>query len=256
MKTLTLSPIGFARTPFEERVFAPRQPSAARGVRGLIELEAGRGFEHALCDLDAWKQIWVLFWFDRNAGWRPKVLPPRSKRRRGVFATRSPHRPNPLGLSLLELERVDGLVLHVKDVDLLDGTPVLDIKPYLPSESMQDAEPGWLSPRAAEDPGPSFAVEFGERAAAELGYLEREFGIELRSALCSVLEQGPEPHPYRRIRRTPSGMRIAFKDWRADFAVSGRRITVLRIQSGYRPQELALGEPSLECHRAFFARFG
>jgi len=256
MKTLTLTPIGVARTPFDERVRAPRQPSAARGARGFIELDAGRGFEHALCDLDAWQHIWVLFWFDRNAGWRPKVLPPRSARRRGVFATRSPHRPNPLGLSLLELERVVGLVLHVKDVDLLDGTPVLDIKPYLPSESVQNATPGWLSPRAGEDPGPSFAVEFDELAATELGFLEREFGIELRSGLCSVLAQGPEPHPYRRIRRTPSGMRIAFKDWRADFSVSGRRITVLRIQSGYRPRELALGEPSLQCHRAFLARFG
>ena len=74
----------------------------------------------------------MLFWFDRNEGWRPKVLPPRSRSgRKGVFATRSPHRPNPLGLSAVRLERVDGLTLHVSDVDMLDGTPVLDIKPYV-----------------------------------------------------------------------------------------------------------------------------
>ena len=86
-------------------------------------------FEHALSNLAEWQYIWVLFWFDRNEGWRPKVLPPRSRSgRKGVFATRSPHRPNPLGLSAVRLERVDGLTLHVSDIDMLDGKHVIDIK--------------------------------------------------------------------------------------------------------------------------------
>ena len=114
------------------KVEAARQPRASGGAAGSIELLPGRNFEHALCDLAEWQYIWVLFWFDRNEGWRPKVLPPRSRSgRKGVFATRSPHRPNPLGLSAVRLERVDGLTLHVSDVDMLDGTPVLDIKPYV-----------------------------------------------------------------------------------------------------------------------------
>src|SRR5882757_88927 len=124
---LVVRPIGFARTPFSDRASAPRQPSVAQGVRGTIELVPDARFEHALADLDAWDHIWVIFWFHLNEGWRPKVLPPRSKKRRGVFSTRSPHRPNPIGLSVVELEAIEGLTLKIRNVDLLDGTPVLDI---------------------------------------------------------------------------------------------------------------------------------
>src|SRR5690606_8897037 len=102
----------------------PHQPSAAREVEGSIELYPGHHFEHGLVDLATWSHIWVLFWFHQNAGWRPKVLPPRSLRRRGVFATRAPHRPNPIGLSCVRLMNVQDLTLHVRGVDMLDGTPV------------------------------------------------------------------------------------------------------------------------------------
>src|SRR5262244_267842 len=121
--SLTLVPIGVARTPFTERVAAPRQPYAAPSVPGTIELLPDRHFEDALSDLEGWDYLWVIFWFHLNRGWRPKVLPPRSeKKRRGVFATRSPHRPNPIGLSVVKLERIEGLRLHVRNVDMVDGT--------------------------------------------------------------------------------------------------------------------------------------
>src|SRR5260221_14109273 len=93
-ETMVLRPIGVARTPFSERAEAPRQPYAAAGARGTIELFEGANFEHALDDLEAWDHIWVIFWFHLNAGMRPKALPPRSEKKRGVCATRSPHRPN------------------------------------------------------------------------------------------------------------------------------------------------------------------
>jgi tRNA-Thr(GGU) m(6)t(6)A37 methyltransferase TsaA len=128
------------RTGLSSRVEAPRQPRAAGGAGGTIELYPGRNFEHALDDLQGWEYIWVIFWFHLNRSWRPKVLPPRSTSgRKGVFSTRSPHRPNPIGLSAVRLERVDGLTLHIRDVDMVDGTPVLDIKPYVP---YADAHPG------------------------------------------------------------------------------------------------------------------
>ena len=145
--TLTLAPIGVVRTAHAERAEAPRQPAAAAGSAGTIELRPGRHFEDALADLAGFDRIWVIFWFDRNPGWRPKVLPPRSTTgRKGVFATRSPHRPNPLGLSVLRLERIEGLTLHVRDLDLLDGTPVLDIKPYIPAFERKDGVrlPSWV----------------------------------------------------------------------------------------------------------------
>src|SRR5687768_15971122 len=91
--TLTLTPIGVIRTPFSDRASAPRQPHASTGARGTIELAPSTGIEHALEDLTAWRHLWVLYWFHLNPGWRPKVLAPRSSgKRRGVFATRSPHR--------------------------------------------------------------------------------------------------------------------------------------------------------------------
>src|SRR5690606_16590396 len=132
-ETLTLRPIGVLRTAWSSKVEAPRQPAAATDATGLIQLLPDMNLAHAIEDLAGWERIWVIFWFHRNRGWRPKVLPPRATTgRKGVLATRAPHRPNPLGLSALRLERIDGLDLHVRDVDLLDGTPVLDIKPYVP----------------------------------------------------------------------------------------------------------------------------
>ena len=100
---MTLSPIGVVRSPFVSKLEAPRQPALARGVKGTIELARGHGLEHAVEDLEAWDHIWVLFWFHLNTGWKPKVLPPRSKTKRGVLSTRSPHRPNPIGLSVVKL---------------------------------------------------------------------------------------------------------------------------------------------------------
>jgi tRNA-Thr(GGU) m(6)t(6)A37 methyltransferase TsaA len=131
MDSFVVRPIGLVRSPFAEKAEAPRQAVAegAAGVAGRIEMFPEH--EHALDDLDGFDRIWVLFWFHEAHGSRAKVLPPRSNRKRGVFATRSPHRPNPIGMSAVRLERVDGLVLHVRDLDLIDGTPVLDIKPAL-----------------------------------------------------------------------------------------------------------------------------
>ena len=202
VRHLELEPIGVVHSPFNEKMQAPRQPGVAQSADGSVELFAGRDFEHALEDLTTFKFIWILFWFDRAEGWRPKVLPPRSEKRRGVFATRSPHRPNPLGMSLVELVSVEGLVLNVKGLDLLEGTPVLDIKPYIPyADSRAGAGHGWLD--AADippDPLAAFAVEFSEAARRALTLLSG-FGVELEGPIRQVLELGPEPHPYRRIRK-------------------------------------------------------
>jgi tRNA-Thr(GGU) m(6)t(6)A37 methyltransferase TsaA len=254
--TLVCTPIGYFHSPFSDRVEAPRQSAAARDVRATIELRPGCDFEHALEDLDEWSHLWVLFWFHLNEGWRPKVLPPRSARRRGVFSTRSPHRPNPIGLSVVKLEGIDGLWLTVSGIDVLDGTPVLDIKPYVPyADAVPDADDGWLE--TARDPGPRFEVAFDDRAEAALAYLLAEWQIDLRPAIVRVLELGPEPHPYRRIKQLAGVSVLAVKDWRADFACDGSRVRVQRIRSGYRTSQLAgPAEAAPAAHRAFALRFG
>jgi tRNA-Thr(GGU) m(6)t(6)A37 methyltransferase TsaA len=103
-------------------------------------------FEQALRDLEGFEYIWVIAWLHLNEDWTPTVIPPRGpKVRRGLFATRSPHRPNPIGLSALRLLKVEGRTLHVRGIDLIDGTPVLDVKPYVPyADAFPNAREGWL----------------------------------------------------------------------------------------------------------------
>jgi tRNA (adenine37-N6)-methyltransferase len=239
-RTLTLQAIGVMHTSYDTKVEAPRQPAATQAHSGVIELFSDRNLDHAIEDIAGWERLWVIFWFDRNAGWRPKVLPPRSTTgRKGVLATRSPHRPNPLGLSVLRLGHVDGLKLHVFDVDLLDGTPILDIKPYVPyTDAFPDSANGWLA-TDAPDPRDAWDVRFSAPAEAQLAWIGPRIELPLRERIASTLALGPQPHPYRRIRPGKEGrMQLAVQDWRIDFQVNGRQIEVLRIRSGYRKSEL------------------
>ncbi len=253
-RPLIVRPIGFAHSPFVERVSAPRQPYAAQGAQGTIELLSGHDLEHALSDLERWDHIWVLFWFHLNEGWRPKVLPPRSRKRRGVFATRSPHRPNPIGLSVLKLEGVDGLTLRVRNLDLLDGTPVLDIKPYVPfADAIPTAKAGWIE---ARDPEPGFEVAWEPLAREQTRWLCDVHGVDLVEPIARALSLGAEPHPYRRIRRQGDAFCLAVKDWRARFRIQGRAVTVESIATGYRARELAASaEPAILLHRDFLDHF-
>jgi tRNA (adenine37-N6)-methyltransferase len=256
---LTVTPIGVVHSPFRERADAPRQPRAdgTANAEGTVELFAGRGFEDALSDLALWDHIWVVFWFDRNREFRPKVQPPRSEVKRGLFATRSPYRPNPLGISALELLGVDGLVLRVRGLDLLDGTPVLDVKPYVPyTDAIPHASHGWLDPgeptaAPVRDPRPAYQVVFAPLAEEQLRFLHEQ-GSDLAGALRAQLALGPSPHAYRRIKQDGDKLRIAVKDWRAWFTVHERVITVERLGTGFRPRELASAPP---VHQAFVARF-
>lgn len=257
--------IGVAHTPFVDKAEAPRQPRVAEGVAGTIELFAGRGFEDALADLEGWDTLWVIFWMDRALGWRPKVTPPRSRIKRGVFATRAPHRPNPIGLSAVHLERVEGLVLHIRDLDLLDGTPILDLKPYVPwADAIPGAKTGWLeneggasSGTRPEDPGPRWSVAFEPRAEQQLGWL-RERSVELRARIEHALSLGPAPHAYRRIRReTSESYVLSLKRWRVRFGVVGDRVLVREVFSGERPRAILQPEDDEgRLHAAFVAAFG
>jgi tRNA-Thr(GGU) m(6)t(6)A37 methyltransferase TsaA len=258
-------PIGVVRSPFDERAEAPRQAAAAgaREARGRIELFEGRGFEDALCGLAGWDYAWVIFVFHKNVeqgrGWKPKVQPPRAGAKQGVFATRSPHRPNPIGLSAVRVERVEGRVVHVRELDILDGTPVLDLKPYVPyadaHAGLVGARSGWLE---ARDPGPAWQVLFAEQALAQLGWLLAR-GVDLRAPIEAALALGPQPHAYRRIRMHQGGLRLALKEWRVDFVVDGQRLVVRGLRSGYRARELAAagpqGDARLDVHCAFEAAF-
>lgn len=265
---LRLEPIGVVRGPASMKVDAARQPAAAADALGTIQLYPGRNLEHAIEDLEGWEYIWVIFWFHLNKGWRPKVLPPRGPRkRRGVLATRSPHRPSPLGLSALRLERVDGLVLHVRGLDMVDGTPVLDIKPYVPyTDAHPGAASGWLEQvresgrdGLAADPLPAYRVGFSPRAAEQAAWVEARTGLALRERIESLLGADPSPRPYRRIRRDGDSLRLALHDWRVRFTVTGRQVEVESLASGYRASQLVESRTArqdpLAAHREFADRW-
>lgn len=235
---LTLTPIGTIRTPYTDRYDAPRQPGAADtgtsegNGEGVIELAPGMNFEQALEDLAGFEFIWLLYWFDRNTTWKPKVQPPRGDRKRGMFATRSPHRPNPIGLSLVRLLSVEGRTVRVADVDLLDGTPILDIKPYLPHvEAHPDARAGWLDElNEAETIG---TVRFSDLAAEQAAWLAAH-GVEIAAHAVEVLSRHRTPHPYRRISSRANGtLELAVRSWRLVFRVEDTNVTIERINSGY-----------------------
>lgn len=249
--SLVVEPIGVVRSRFREKVDAPRQASVARDEEGAVELFPRTGFEHALTGLSGFSHVWIVFWFHEAGGFRPKVEPPRGGGERiGVFATRSPHRPNPIGLSLVELVAVEGLTVRVRGLDLLDGTPVLDLKPYLAyADGVSDATGGWLDEK---DPRRDWEVVFSPLAEEQLAFLGEE-GEALRKRLHDVLRLGPAPQAYKRIRKTDEGLVVASKAFRARFAEEAGRIVVSGIRSGYRPKELAGRD---DVHPAFAERFG
>ncbi len=127
---LELRPIGLIHSPHRQAEGTPIQPNWATGIEGTVELFPE--FAPGLRDLDGFERIWLLYWFDRAREARLEVVPYRDTRTRGVFATRAPSRPNPIGLSCVRLLGAEGAVLRVADLDMLDGTPLLDIKPYVP----------------------------------------------------------------------------------------------------------------------------
>jgi tRNA-Thr(GGU) m(6)t(6)A37 methyltransferase TsaA len=145
----TLRPIGWVRSPFKAQPGTPIQPRFSDGERGTVTLEPG--FGEALCDLDGFERIWLVWLADRARPYRSKVVPYRDVVERGVLATRSPSRPNPIGLSVVRLVEVRGSELEVLDVDLLDWTPVLDIKPYVPMfDAFPESAAGWLADEAVQ----------------------------------------------------------------------------------------------------------
>ena len=257
MSLQKLEPIGFVKSgggnyPQE----APRQAVFARNS-GVIELLPGHGYEQALEDLGGFERIWLIFLFDRNGGgWKPKVRPPDgSVHKRGVFATRSPHRPNPLGISAVELDRIEGRKLFIRNFDLLDGTPILDIKPYIPAaDAFPNARAGWRD----ENDQTCRPVAFSPEAAADAAWIRAHGGPDLENT--ARVQLGTRRPDARRQRLTdlpdPDHHLLAFRTWRIEFQTTGDdAVQVIAITSGYTDEELIPDAPDpyrdKELHRNF-----
>lgn len=144
MRSILYKPIGIIHSPFTDIKGMPIQPSGARGIAGNIEIfpEYAKGLK----DLEGFSHIILLYHFHLSEGYSLTVKPFMDEHPRGVFATRAPKRPNPIGISVVRLVRIEDTIIHIENVDIVDGTPLLDIKPYVPEFDVQKIEKiGWLS---------------------------------------------------------------------------------------------------------------
>ena len=201
---LTLSPIALTRSCFRDKFGVPRQPGLTRYAHAELVIEPPYDREDAFRGLESATHLWLTFQFHEavRAEWRPVVRPPRlgGNRKVGVFASRSPFRPNSLGLSVVRnrgLSRKDGrLILNISDHDLIDGTPILDIKPYLPfADAVPDASLGW----ADSPPTERLSVSFLPEAEQQLQSLSPEEYPDLRNLIEDVVSYDPRPS-FRRGR--------------------------------------------------------
>jgi tRNA (adenine37-N6)-methyltransferase len=139
----TFRPIGFVESPYKQTSEIPRGLGAKHDTEGILKILPE--FEPGLVDIEGFSHLFVIWAFDRSSGFDLTACPPSDNRIHGVFATRSPRRPNPIGLTVVQLLQRDRAQLHVRGVDMLDGTPILDIKPYLSSVPQETLRRGWLA---------------------------------------------------------------------------------------------------------------
>jgi len=152
MKKISYQPIGIIHSPFKNIKGMPIQSAGAKGIKGTIELDPK--FTVGLKDLEGFSHIILLYHFHLSKSYSLTVKPFLDEAMHGVFATRAPRRPNPIGLSVVKLLRIEGCTLHIEEVDIVDGTPLLDIKPYVPEFDVRSADrTGWLSGKAEEARG-------------------------------------------------------------------------------------------------------
>lgn len=140
---ISMQPIGYVRSPHKDTKDIPKGLGARHQAEGILELDPE--FEPGLLDIEGFSHLIVLWAFHRSADYALVGMPPSDNRPHGVFATRSPRRPNPIGLTVVELLRRDGPALYVRGIDMLDATPILDIKPYLSNVPAERLRRGWLA---------------------------------------------------------------------------------------------------------------
>lgn len=220
---MEMTPIAHIRSDFSEKFGIPRQSGLVEELRASIVFESPYRDPSALRGIDGFSHLWLIWEFSQSRGWSPTVRPPRlgGNKRLGVFATRSPFRPNPIGLSCVRLlevrqDRELGPVLVVAGADLMDSTPIYDIKPYLP---YADCKPGAAGGFASVPKEASLTVDCPEALLAAVPE-------DKRPALLAVLAQDPRPQ-YQDDRSRVYGM--SFVGLEVRFRVEGERLTVVEI---------------------------
>ncbi|WP_318482080.1 tRNA (N6-threonylcarbamoyladenosine(37)-N6)-methyltransferase TrmO [Photobacterium leiognathi] len=225
-----IDPIGIIHSPYKEKFAVPRQPGLVPSARSEIILQGDANSLEAVRGLEQFSHLWLLFLFDQNleAGWRPTVRPPRlgGNERIGVFASRATFRPNGIGMSAVELKGVrhenSNVIIELGGVDLVDGTPIVDIKPYIPySDSLPQAQGGFAS--SAPDLMP---VCFSETALNQLPSKNKTY---YQTVISEVLAQDPRP-AYKKGKPDPKQYAVHLFDFNVHFSVTEQQITVNQIE--------------------------
>jgi len=195
--TVDLMPIAYIRSSYPERFGIPRQAGLVPSATATIVFPNTDLHWHSLRGIESFSHIWVIFWFHGQSftKFRPLVRPPRlgGNKTMGVYATRSPNRPNPMGLSAVPLDHIEQtpteILLHIHGGDFLDGTPVLDIKPYVPyADAIASATSAW-----ADHPDPRLSVAWSPTASASLETAADNHQLEIRQMITDVIAQDPRP---------------------------------------------------------------
>jgi tRNA (adenine37-N6)-methyltransferase len=224
ISSFTFKAIGVVHSPFTELYSAPRQPLLDSSEQlATIELFPHSNYEQALDDMKGIERLWILWVFhkalrpsENPTSWKPKVNTPRDSTKRGVFATRTPHRPNPIGISVVELVSIDGRFLKIRGNDMISATPILDIKPYIPQyDSFPNSEIGWLQ---SIEQRPLPTIEWTSSAYDSALSVYSTTGLHIKEIIERLLTQSNEPRSFNRVEQhNDNEFTIAVKEWRADF---------------------------------------
>lgn len=238
--SLAISPIGTIESPYKQKFAIPRQPGLIPEAKGYLHFASGFDHPDMLRGIDEFSHLWLIFRFHETAdkGWSPLVRPPRlgGNERKGVFATRATFRPNGLGLSVVKLDGVvrrhGKLCLQLSGIDLLDGTPVIDIKPYLP---YADALPNAIGGFADAEPDAGMSVSFSE--AALRFCQEYTDHPELQLFIQKVLQQDPRP-AYKKVKAQAQQYGMSLYDLNIKWTVEGQHNHVTSIRKSREPTEI------------------
>lgn len=235
MDNFDVKSIGIIRSCYKEKFGIPRQPGLVTAVTATLELYSPYDCPEALAELQGFSHVWLVFVFHQaiRDEWKPTVRPPRlgGNQRIGVFASRSPFRPNPIGLSAVALEDIrckDGhCQLIVRGADLLDGTPVLDIKPYLPyADALPDARAGF----AAQAPQQQMTVSFSELATTQCAAWQEKKYPDLRQLIEQILQADPRP-AYHVTRKGEQSFGMQLYEFDVKWVVNGTHTEVTALLS-------------------------
>lgn len=229
---LQMDQIGVIHSPYKEKFAVPRQPGLVTAAHGELELHPPYDHPDCVRGLAQFSHVWLIFAFHEtmDRGWKAMVRPPRlgGNERIGVFATRSTFRPNPLGLSVAKLvdieTRGNKTVLKLDGIDLVDGTPILDIKPYVPyADSLEEAQAGY----AHSEPDSTMQVEFGSAALAQLTEYADSYP-DFQALITQVLQQDPRP-AYKKNTPEKQEYGVNLYDFNVRWTVEGDISTVVEI---------------------------